>query len=357
METINNGSILIKQGRKVKQLYLLIYGIVEMIDSKNRIETTMSPGSIIGEIEGIDGAKVAVTYRAATYIRVLTIPQDLYRWFIKKYELGTEIKRISGNRDLLRTTWLFGEALPSAAQTKVAQAVGMVRWKKGTEVSHPSEHKLYLLLKGKGSLYSQKHTVIDTLEEGDFFCEDSVITGAPSMFSFRADTEVEAVVIPFDSFENIPIIQWKLFEIFERRIKIFKTYFHITWYDSYSVELEELDNQHKELFETLSQIFTIFEEQGLGPEYKKKLNQYFESLESHLAFEESLMTRLEYPRYLIQKNGHVSILTIISKYKETQKHSDSAELDFLEKMKEWLLVHTLIEDRKYSQFFREKGLR
>jgi hemerythrin len=357
VETINNGSILIKQGSRVDKLYLLIYGIVEIIDSKNRVETTMSPGSIIGEIEGINGQEVSVTYRAATYLRVLIIPKDLYQWFIDQYELRDEIKRVSENRNLLRTTWLFGEALPSAAQTNVAQAAGMVHWKKGTEITHPSERQLFLLVGGKGKLYSQKHTVIDTLEEGDFFCEDSVITGAPSMFSFIAETDVDAAVIPFDNFQNIPIVQWKLFEIFERRIKTFKTYFHIMWYDSYTVNLDELDNQHKELFDILGSIYTIYEEKGFGPEYKERLNQYFEAMESHLAYEESLMTRLEYPRYLIQKNGHVSVLTLISKYKDTKEHTDSTELDFLEKMKEWLLVHTLIEDRKYSRFFREKGLR
>lgn len=357
VETINNGSILIKQGNSVEHLYLLIYGIVEIIDSKNRIETTLSPGSIIGEMEGITGETVAVTYRAASYIRVLTIPKDIYQWFIKRYNLNNEIKRISENRALLRMTWLFGEALPSSVQTRVAQAANVVYWEKGTVIEYPKEQQLFLIINGKGTLYSQKHSIIDHLEEGDFFSEDSVITGVASMFSFKANTDISVAVIPFYSIQNIPIVQWKLFEIFERRLKIFKAHFQITWYDSYTVQIDELDRQHKELFETLSTVFTVQEEKGFGEEYREKLNQYFELLESHLAFEESIMTRVEYPRYLVQKNGHISVLTQISKYKESSSLTENEELAFMEALKEWLLVHTLIEDRKYTNYFRDKGIR
>jgi hemerythrin len=214
-----------------------------------------------------------------------------------------------------------------------------------------------MIMEGSGILLSQKQDQVDVIEFGDFFGEDAVITTSSGMFTFRVTEDVHAISIPVERVQDIPIVQWKLVEQFEKRLKIVRTHFQVRWYDSYALGLDELDRQHKSLFDMLEELYTIKERYGFGDEFEEKLASYIETLESHLMYEESLMTKWEYHRYPIQKNAHTSIMKTIEQYMHSDKHDTQSHARFLDQIKEWLLSHTLIEDRKYAKFFRDRDVR
>ncbi len=57
-----------------------------------------------------------------------------------------------------------------------------------------------------------------------------------------------------------------------------------------------------------------------------------------------------------KKEEHKTIVGLIREYTRKADHTEEEEHYYTEKLKEWLLTHTLIEDRKYMQFFHEKGI-
>jgi hemerythrin len=353
---VNVGTILFKQGEPIDHIFLVVNGVVSVIDSKKEIDTVISPGHLIGEIGGIIGEKAPATYRAASYIRVVKIPVDVYRWFVKKFDLFDEIKRMSQNRNFFRETWLLGESIPSNVQNRLAQVTETVVWEKGEEITAPGGEKLLIIKSGCGSLYSHQHMTVDRLERTDFFGEDAAITGTAGMFTFRPAETVEAVVIPAKEIKEVPVVLWKLFETFERRIKLFKTHFDICWYDTYKIGIADIDGEHKQLFEQLSDIYAAKKENGFTKRYAEKLDHYIESLKQHLRHEETLMSEYDYSRITVQQNAHAVVIEMIAAFNGKKKHTIDEQNKFLEELKEWLLYHTLIEDRKYSQFFQEHGV-
>lgn len=132
----------------------------------------------------------------------------------------------------------------------------------------------------------------------------------------------------------------------------------MVWDDSYSVRVDKIDQQHKQLFRLINQLHDAMT-QGKG---KEVLNQIFDGLisytSSHFSDEERMMTAYGYPQTASHRKEHESLVTQVS---ELQKEHASGKLgvsiqtrDFL---KSWLENHIRTVDMKYAPFFQQKGAR
>jgi hemerythrin len=352
-ETINPGSIVVKRKQRIHNIYLLVNGVAEVMSDKNEHLGFLSPGSFVGELFTGQEQYSDSTVRAASFIRILKIPIEIYLQFIRSNELSEELERICSNREFIQSTPLFSESLSSLVQNQLVLHMKRVSVKKNNFINPRESRSLGIVEKGRIRIASDKKN-IETVDRGRFFGEDSILLRAESVFSYQAVEDSHLVMIPEKSLAGIPIVQWKLFETFERRMKLFQARFTFEWFDSYSVSIPEIDAEHKKLFSLLAVLTETAESEGYTKNYAKNLDDLIEALHAHLENEEKILQKIAYPEIEFQKKEHKKIIAGMDSFRKTEEHSGSEERHFFTMMKDWILTHTLIEDRKYSAFFREK---
>jgi len=121
------------------------------------------------------------------------------------------------------------------------------------------------------------------------------------------------------------------------------------WDNKYSLHVEKIDNQHKELFR-LSAIVESLDKQTTKEEIKKLLNSFFTYMRNHFEDEENYMKSIGYP---LLKQHHILHHEIIEEFTKLIKENHSIEN--LEKQmkiatKKWLIDHILENDLKIEKW-------
>ena len=137
-------------------------------------------------------------------------------------------------------------------------------------------------------------------------------------------------------------------------LKIFNT---MIWTEDYSVGIEELDRQHRKLFELINKLSDHTVELSSLGEKSDILNELISYAIEHLEYEESLLTEHGYPETDNHKEKHAHYL---EKFNALLKDSKSGEEvfsdDLVSFLQNWWRHHVLEEDMKYKPFFAEKGI-
>ena len=132
----------------------------------------------------------------------------------------------------------------------------------------------------------------------------------------------------------------------------------IEWKEEYSVNVKEIDNQHKKLVEIINSLYSVINNIDIDD---KKLVVLFADLISyadlHFNTEEGYFDKFGYPESKHHKDAHKlfrkKIFSLITQYKKKKIEATFELVDFLE---DWFLGHLAIEDKKYSKFFNDHGL-
>ncbi len=132
----------------------------------------------------------------------------------------------------------------------------------------------------------------------------------------------------------------------------------IDWDDSYSVSVAEIDGQHKQLVAMINQLHQAM----LTGQNKQALSGIISGLASyagtHFALEEKYFEKFNYLGSAMHKFEHQNF---VKKVKEFQTQFDSGKamlsLEVMDFLKNWLLNHIKVQDKKYSKCFNENGLK
>ena len=109
MVELTPGPIILRKGRKAKDVFLIVTGTVEKIRSENDVYNVLSAGGLIGEYSGLHDVTSSLAYRTVSCVRALQLTHNSYFGFIQKNGLEADINRLFENREALEQTWLFGE--------------------------------------------------------------------------------------------------------------------------------------------------------------------------------------------------------------------------------------------------------
>ncbi|MDW7733293.1 MAG: bacteriohemerythrin [Methanolobus sp.] len=131
----------------------------------------------------------------------------------------------------------------------------------------------------------------------------------------------------------------------------------VIWSDKYSMNIKEIDEQHKNLVKMINELHDAMlnarsKEVALGI-----INNMAEYTQYHFSTEEKYMVQYKYPEYVAHKKEHDKFIEQVGAFKKDYE-SGKAGLTFelLNFLKDWLVGHIQESDRKYSPFFNEKGL-
>ena len=129
----------------------------------------------------------------------------------------------------------------------------------------------------------------------------------------------------------------------------------LKWIEDYQTGIENIDREHKQIIEEFEHLYQIMQ-LGKGHElYESLLNFLKEYVIKHFNNEEIYMRDIQYPYLKDQVALHDAfrkkINALEAKNKRNQiSNKELLEINFL--MKDWLIHHILVEDKKIGEFVR-----
>ena len=131
-----------------------------------------------------------------------------------------------------------------------------------------------------------------------------------------------------------------------------------TWNDSYSVKVEKLDAQHKDVFEMINELADAMRKGEGAAAIQPTLTRLMEHLCIHIEDEEELMRRTGYPELAAHQEEHRLYLIRLERYKislENTGNKDTITLLYI--LRDIILDHIPRVDSAYSAHFNANGIR
>ncbi|MFK4763893.1 bacteriohemerythrin [Desulfobaculum sp. SPO524] len=357
--TFNPETILLRKGTVPSAIYLVLTGAVEMIDTVGEVRNVLSAGGLVGEIAGMVRAPVQETFRAMNFVYALRIPSALYLEFVRRGGLYHDIERLQDRRDFLQKSWLFGESLSYPVQNIIANSMATERYEAGAElqVGLDGDRSLYVVSEGEVEVLIGD-SVLEVLRSGDFFGEGCVLFSTPCVHGLRVKTTAQLFRIRHDEILDVPIIRWKLFETYERRMRLMVSPELVgvsifRWRDEYETGVASMDAQHKEMLLAADRVYLAL---NTG-EKREHLEEFIAFLlaysRAHFEEEEVLMERHGYPDLEEHRRRHKRLVDEVESSLERYRRGEFAlDVEFMELVKDWIVNHILLDDRKYGSFLR-----
>ncbi|MBM7866914.1 bacteriohemerythrin [Heliobacterium gestii] len=122
-----------------------------------------------------------------------------------------------------------------------------------------------------------------------------------------------------------------------------------SWDTKYSVNVPDLDKEHKILLEMLNELHDAMK-QGKGKENIERLvNNSASYAKSHLSHEERLMEQCGYPGFQEHKKQHEFFVQKVNEFKnDVNQNNYKLSSELLKFLKDWFVNHITMVDSKYS---------
>lgn len=132
----------------------------------------------------------------------------------------------------------------------------------------------------------------------------------------------------------------------------------IEWKESFSIGVDEVDNQHKELLRHFDGLLVACEK-GQGRDEVKRLYSFLDSyVVHHFRSEEAIQQQYEYPGYAVHKQEHDNFINRIKTMEEKIVETGDVEVAHLIEtnnlMLEWLIKHISYTDMELGKFMRSR---
>jgi hemerythrin-like metal-binding protein len=131
----------------------------------------------------------------------------------------------------------------------------------------------------------------------------------------------------------------------------------IKWSTSETVWIEEIDDQHKEIFARVDRLQRVLSNSGPVADIRKSLERLATAITGHFAHEERLMRASRYGSLRWHKGLHEAAGRNVQRYTRAIDRGDrEAGRALVEYLTEWLRDHTRVADRMMSAHLRNQSL-
>jgi hemerythrin len=129
------------------------------------------------------------------------------------------------------------------------------------------------------------------------------------------------------------------------------------WKDEYSVNIKQIDEQHKKLVAILNELHSAMLTGKATDSLGIILDELLDYTKYHFKTEEDLMKEHNYTHYTIHKDNHDEFVTkILQFYDEFKSGKKAISIDLMFFLRDWLINHINGTDKMYSQFFNNRGI-
>jgi len=129
----------------------------------------------------------------------------------------------------------------------------------------------------------------------------------------------------------------------------------VTWQDNYALGMNEIDEQHKMLFDIMNRLWAAIVRNADSAAVAGILEDLERYTVLHFTEEETFMRSIDYPNFDEHVTYHRKFVQKIVEEKALAQKGERVSLDLLHFLRDWLVNHILIEDKRYvAQFHSEK---
>lgn len=131
----------------------------------------------------------------------------------------------------------------------------------------------------------------------------------------------------------------------------------ITWSDKFSMQIKEIDDQHKVLVEMINELHEAMKQAKSKETAIEIIDKMAEYTQFHFSTEEKYMQRFAYPDYANHKKEHVKFVEQVVQFKQDYESGKAGlSYDIMNFLKDWLVEHIQDSDKRYAPLFIEKGV-
>ena len=132
----------------------------------------------------------------------------------------------------------------------------------------------------------------------------------------------------------------------------------LEWEEKYSVGVKLIDDQHKQMFETINILIGTLD----SIPTKEKLDEIITRLvvykKSHFETEENYFNEFNYEFKIEHEAKHLEFNEKLnSLVKECGDDSMKLAFNLVDFLEDWLIEHLMVEDQKYVACFHKNGLK
>jgi hemerythrin-like metal-binding protein len=132
----------------------------------------------------------------------------------------------------------------------------------------------------------------------------------------------------------------------------------LTWNEHCLVGVKTLDSQHAGLIADLNQLYSAITIGNANCCADSPLRNLLKHALDHFSAEEELMVATEYPALVQHRAKHRNFVRQVEEYLARCKVGDNTmRIPLLNFIRDWLTNHIQEEDREYTPWFTEHGVR
>lgn len=124
----------------------------------------------------------------------------------------------------------------------------------------------------------------------------------------------------------------------------------VGWDKAYSLDLPELDAQHKTLFDLINRLWQSIVENADIRNQIRLIEQLEHYTVTHFSEEESYLHSIAYPELEKHKKAHAGFVQRIASERQSLVKGGRISLDLLHFLNDWLVEHIKVKDRAYADF-------
>ena len=132
------------------------------------------------------------------------------------------------------------------------------------------------------------------------------------------------------------------------------------WKEEYSVNVMDFDAEHKRLFDLGTKLYDLVKLKNMDiyDEILTVLGELEDYTLEHFEHEESLMEQHGYPEVDEHKSHHMAFVNKLKelKSKDLDETQSKVTMELLVFIADWISVHILKIDKKYTDFLNSKGV-
>lgn len=130
-----------------------------------------------------------------------------------------------------------------------------------------------------------------------------------------------------------------------------------TWKDEYSVGIDEIDNQHKNFISLLNELYDAIQENKIKGELSSIFDKVINYAKLHFETEEGYFIKFNYPYAEEHIAAHKSLMSeLLDKQRKLAVDEFELSFELMDYMENWLVSHLGRLDKKYADYFKERGL-
>jgi hemerythrin-like metal-binding protein len=135
----------------------------------------------------------------------------------------------------------------------------------------------------------------------------------------------------------------------------------IIWTEEYSVNVAEIDEQHKDLFKICDDLLNFADKSPTRQDALVEIMKLGDYASYHLGTEEELFKQTQYPdagsHLVVHNQFREKAKDLINSVRDEKNDSKKIISETAMFVIKWLMSHILIMDKKYSEFFNEHGIK